>query len=82
MADIQTEIAAFQEMQADLEARLLGRWVLIHDGSLIGDFSDFDEAADHALVKFGRGPYLIRKVGEPPSVLPVSVVYAWPSAQN
>jgi hypothetical protein len=76
MGDIQTEIDAFQEMQADLEARLFGRWVLVYGGKLIGDFTEFEEAADHALEKFGRGPYLIRKVGEEPSPLPISVVYA------
>lgn len=82
MADIQTEINAFQRMQSVLEARYVGRWVLIHDGELIGDFGDFEEAADHALQAFGRGPYLIRQVGAQPSVLPVSVVYAWPNAQS
>lgn len=82
MADIQTEIDAFHRMQSGLEAQYLGRWILIHNGELIGDFSDFEEAADRALVKFGRGPYLIRKVGEQPDVLPVSVVYDWPNAQS
>jgi hypothetical protein len=82
MADIQIEIDAFCRMQSALEAQYLGRWVLIHDGELIGNFGDFEEAADHALEKFGRGPYLIRQVGAQPSVLPVSVVYAWPNAQS
>ena len=80
MGDIKEEIRAFDAMQGDLEAKYLGRWILIHGGQLIGDFSGFEEAADHALAKFGRGPYLIRKVGEQPDMLPVSVVYAWPNA--
>jgi hypothetical protein len=82
MGDIKDEIRAFDAMQNDLEAKYRGRWIVIHGGQLIGDFSEFEEAADHALDKFGRGPYLIRKVGEPPSHLPISVVYAWPNAQN
>jgi hypothetical protein len=80
MGDIKDEIRAFEAMQHDLEAKYVGRWILIHGGKLIGDFTDFEEAADHALARFGRGPYLIRKVGEEPSPLPISVVYAWPNA--
>jgi hypothetical protein len=82
MGDMKDETKAFEAMQADLEAKYVGRWILIHGGQLIGDFGDFEEAADHALEKFGRGPYLIRKVGEEPNPLPISVVYAWPNAQS
>jgi hypothetical protein len=82
MADLNTEIRAFERMRPMLEAQHMGRWVVIHDGELIGDFGDFEEAADHALKAFGRGPYLIRQVGAQPSILPVSVVYAWPNAQG
>jgi hypothetical protein len=40
-----------------------------------GEYEDFDSAATTAVAKFGRGPYLIRQVGEEDLVLPASVVY-------
>lgn len=77
MGDIGNEIKAFEAMQADLEAKHMGEWVLLHDGKLIEIFQSFDSAADTAVRKFGRGPFLIRQVGAPPTTLPISVMYAW-----
>ena len=75
MADLRDEIAAYYAMRADLEAKSLGRWVLVHDRELIGTYDSFDAAAKEAVHKFGRGPYLIRQVGAPPISLPASVMY-------
>ena len=75
MADLRDEIAAYDAMRADLEAKSLGRWVLVHDLELIGTYDSFDAAAKEAVHKFGRGPYLIRQVGAPPISLPASVMY-------
>jgi hypothetical protein len=82
MADIQSEIAAFEQMQPSLEAQYPDRWVLIHDGQLIDTFDTFDLAAAVAVKRFGRGPFLIRQVGVQPEPLPISVVFAWPNAQS
>ena len=82
MADIQTEIAAFQRMQVGLEADHLGKWVLIHDAALIDVYASFEEAASVALQRFGRGPYLVRQVGAPPMTLPVSVMYHLPHGER
>ncbi len=75
MAELSDEIAAYEAVRADLEARFLGRWALFHDQSLIETFDCFENAADMAVRRFGRGPYLIRQVGEPPITLPISVLY-------
>jgi hypothetical protein len=75
MADIDSELAAYEGMRVGLEARHMGEWVLIHDQELIGNFASFEDAAKEAVGKFGRGPYLIRQVGAPPVVLPASVMY-------
>ena len=75
MADLSEEIAAYQAIQGDLEARYLGRWALVHDRELVGTYDCFEGAADNAVRRFGRGPYLIRQVGAPPVTLPVSVLY-------
>lgn len=75
MTTLDQEIAAYENMRADLENRHMGEWVLISDEKLIGVFPSFDEAAKEAVHKFGRGPYLIRQVGAPPVTMPASVVY-------
>src|SRR5207237_8787892 len=75
MANLSEEIAAYESVRPDLEARYLGRWVLFHDRQLVDTYDCFDNAADHAVRRFGRGPYLIRQVGTAAVTLPVSVLY-------
>jgi len=82
MADLDTEIRAFEHMLPRLEREHMKRWVLVHDEQLIDAFDSFELAADAAVRRFGRGPFLIRQVGAQPDALPVSVVFAWPSVQS
>ena len=73
MAEIK-EIVAYNRMRDELETRLMGKWVVIHDGELVATYQTFAAAAQEAVEKFGSGPYLIRKVGAPPVALPPSVM--------
>jgi hypothetical protein len=82
MAKIEQEIAAFRRMQADLESRALGKWVLVHDEQVVDLFDSFEGAAEHAVRRFGRGPYLIRQIGTPPVTLPASAMYHPTYAQD
>ncbi len=75
MAELSEEIAAYEQMRGDLEAKHLGKWVLVYDKNLVGIYDTFEAAADVAVRKFGRGPYLIRQIGAPPLTLPASVMY-------
>lgn len=75
MATLSKEIAAYERMRNDLEVDHLGQWVVVHDEKLIGTYESFEKAAEDAVPRFGRGPYLIRRVGAPPLVLPASVQY-------
>ena len=75
MALLSEEIAAYETMRDTLEVDFLGKWVVIHDSSLIGAYEIFEEAAKEAVKQFGRGPYLIRQVGVPPATLPASLLY-------
>ena len=75
MIELDREIAAYETMRADLENRHMGEWVLVKDETLIGVYPSFDDAAQIAVQKFGRGPYLIRQVGEPPFTMPASVAF-------
>jgi hypothetical protein len=75
MAELKDDIAAYDAMKADLEAKCLGKWVVFRDRKLIGTYDSFDAAANEAVHRFGRGPYLIRQVGAPPISMPASVMY-------
>ena len=75
MTTLNEEIAAYDRMRGMLETEHLGRWVVIRNRELAGSFDTFEAAAESAVERFGRGPYLIRKVGEGPVALPASVLY-------
>lgn len=75
MAELSEEIAAYELLRADLEAKSLGKWALVHERILCGVFDSFEKAAEIAVSKFGRGPYLITQIGAPPIALPASVIF-------
>lgn len=70
MSTLKIEIAAYERMRDDLELEHFGKWVVVHDEKLVGTYESFEKAAETAVERFGRGPYLIRRVGAPPPVLP------------
>ena len=76
MAVLAQERKLYDQLRAELEKKSKGQWVLIRDSQLIGLFATFDAAAQEAVRRFGRGPYLIREIGAPDVTLPASVVYA------
>ena len=75
MTTLKKEIGAYEAMLDDLELEHFGKWVVVHDEELAGSHETFEDAANDAMARFGRGPYLIRLVGEPPLILPASVLY-------
>ena len=75
MARLNDEIAAYDRMRADLETQHNGRWVVIRNRKLHDAYDSFETAAEDAVRHFGRGPYLIRRVGSGPLVLPASVQF-------
>jgi hypothetical protein len=70
MAVLDREIALFNQLRPELEVHHPGRWVVIHDDEFVGHYDSFSSAADEAVRRFGRGPYLIRKIGAKDVVLP------------
>ncbi len=76
MAQLETEIAAYEKMRDGLEAKYFGKWVVVRDEKLVGAYDDFQAAALDAISKFGRGPYLIREVGKTePVPMPASLLF-------
>ena len=75
MTTIEKEIIAYDLMREEMEENHYGEWVLVHDQQLIGTYETFQDAAAVATKRFGRGPYLIKKIGEGPLRLPSSVLF-------
>lgn len=72
---LREDIIAYEAMQDELEANHLGKWALVYNQELIGVFESFSDAAVEAVQKFGKGPYLIRRIGSSSVTLPTSVMY-------
>ena len=62
-ATLDENIAAYEKMKDYLENEYFGKWVLFYDEEFVGSFSEFEDAAQEAMNRFGRGPYLIRQPG-------------------
>lgn len=75
MAVLREDIAAFDQMRDELEARHQHKWVVFHAGKFEGAYGDFEEAATMAVTKFDDGPYLIRQVGAAPVQLPGGMIF-------
>ena len=72
---LQSEIRAYDDMRLQLESEHFGKWVVFHDQKLQDTYDSFEDAAANAVERFGRGPYLIRRVGASSVQLPVSLLY-------
>ena len=68
-------IKAYEAMQSRLETDHFGEWVVVYRKELIGTYPDDETAADVAIERFGRGPYLIRRIGVPPPPLSPTVLW-------
>jgi len=47
----------------------LNEWVVVRLPEKIDFFKSFDDAAEFAINNYGRGPYLIRRIGEPEEIV-------------
>ena len=72
---LRQEILAYDAMRSELESDHFGEWVVVHNREVAGTYETFEEAAEDAVQRFGRGPYLIRRVGAGPIPLPASVAF-------
>jgi hypothetical protein len=72
---LETEIQAYEARRAELEAIHHGKFVVFKGEEFIGAYDTLETAAEEAVRRFGRGPYLIQQIGAPPITLPASVMY-------
>ena len=73
--DLTQETALYERRKAEFEQEHRWEWVVIHGEEVVGFYDDFQDAAQIAVERFGRGPYLIRQIGIPKQSLPASVLY-------
>lgn len=69
------ETALYERRKAEFEREHRWEWVVIHGDDVVGFYTDFQDAAEAAVERFGRGPYLLRQIGVPKQALPASVLY-------
>ena len=74
-ATLEENIAAYEAMRGELERDHLFKWVVFYDTKLIGVFDSLDCAAEEAIERFGKGPYLIREVKNFPTQIPISALF-------
>ena len=70
MTTLEQEIDAYEAMRADLEEKYFDKWIIVRNTKVAGAFDSSEECIQFAVEHFGRGPYLVRQVGEPPMRLP------------
>ena len=76
IASLEENIKAYEAQREKLEEYYKGKYVIFYNREKIDSFDSFDAAAREAVRRFGRGPYLIRKVGQEKIHLPSSVMFA------
>ena len=77
MKVLEREIQAYAKLRDQLEAESWGQWAVVYGDELIGVYELFEDAAQVAVERFGRGPCLIREIGEDDSV-PLHIPSFWP----
>ena len=82
MSTLKENMAAYEAMQDDLELDYFGKWVIFYNEEMAGTYETSGDAVDDALARFGRGPYLIKQVGETPLTLPPYVLYRTRNASH
>jgi hypothetical protein len=73
--NVRDDMNAYEAVSAELQAAHLGKWVVFYNRELAGIFESFETAAENAVSRFGKGPYLIRRVGAHSVTLPASVMF-------
>jgi hypothetical protein len=59
---LKDELRTFESRRDELLGTSLGRWVLIHDGDLVGAFETQADAINIGYQRFGNVPFLVKQV--------------------
>ena len=75
MKVLEREIRAYAKLRDKLEAESFGQWAVVYGDDLAGIYESLEAAADVAVGRFGRGPYLIRQIGKDSVTLNIPTVW-------
>jgi len=61
---LEKELAVYEKMKTDLLKTHNGKFVLIHAEDFCGAFDTAENAYNEGVQRFGRDPFLVKKVSE------------------
>jgi hypothetical protein len=61
---LEMELEAFSRMKQQLLAAHAGKFALIHEAEFLGAFDTAENAYGEGVAKFGRGPFLVKRIQE------------------
>jgi hypothetical protein len=61
---LDTELATFKKLKAELLANHAGKFALIKGDDFIGAFDTPDNAYTEGVTRYGREPFLVRRIAE------------------
>ena len=82
VATLEENVAVYEKVHKQLERDHMGKWVVIYDEEIVGLYSDFQEAAQDAVIRFGSGPYHIKQIGEPPLQISPTLMFGLTNAKH
>jgi|SRR5450759_1212001 hypothetical protein len=59
---LRDELRTFESRRDELLGTSLGKWVLVHDGELVGAFDSQADAINVGYQRFGNVPFLVKQV--------------------
>jgi hypothetical protein len=65
---LERELALFESKKAELLQNYAGKFALIHEDEFIGAFDTAENAYESGVAKFGKSPFLVRKISQEPEV--------------
>ncbi len=71
---LEQEIKTFERERARLEKDYMGKYVLIQGEAIIDTYDNFENAADEGLRRFGKKPFLIRRIGQDQETLSPAIL--------
>ena len=65
---LEKELALFEAKKAELLQNYSGKFALIHEDQFIDAFDTAENAYEAGVSKFGKSPFLIKKISQEPEV--------------
>ncbi len=75
MALLEQELAHFERIKADLLKNHAGKFALIKGEEFIGAFDSADNAYKEGVTRFGREPFLVKRISEQEEVYRNSALF-------